>query len=221
MKRNILTYQDLVKIEAGENDEKLVSLNQFAPDIVCQYQKMDMLDYVGEQIFLRETVASILAKVSKKLKEKNPNYSLKVVYAYRHPKIQQDYFDKRKKEIKLQEPDLSEEDLVARTHLFVAAPDVAGHTVGGAVDITIVGPDGDLDMGTAIADFSDENKIQTFYNNLSDQQKNNRLLLHNLMVDCGFAPFYGEWWHFSYGDKEWAAFYGHKKTLYSQIYFRK
>ena len=38
------------------------------------------------------------------------------------------------------------------------------------------------------------------------------------MVAEGFAPFDGEWWHFSYGDREWAAFYGLSQTLYAHIY---
>ncbi|MDR3125675.1 MAG: hypothetical protein LBU20_01195 [Candidatus Nomurabacteria bacterium] len=27
------------------------------------------------------------------------------------------------------------------------------------------------------------------------------------MMSQGFAPYDGEWWHFSYGDREWAAWY--------------
>jgi len=221
MKKDILTYYDLAKIKAGENNEGLVSLNKFVPEIVCQYEKKDMFDYVGEEIFIRQKVADILLEASQILKNKNSDYSLRVVYGYRHPEIQQAYFNKRKAEIKKQVPGLLDEDLYAKAHLFVAAPDVAGHIVGGAVDITITGSKGDLDMGTKIADFSDEEKIKTFYENISDEQKKNRMLLHDIMIQVGFAPFYGEWWHFSYGDKEWAAFYKHKYSLYSPINFRK
>ncbi len=221
MQYKILTYHDLFQIKAGENNEKLVSLNEFAPEILCQYEKMDMLSYIGNEIFVRHTVASMLLQASNFLKQQDSDYVLKVVYGYRHPEVQQKYFDKRKGDIKKQEPNLSENDLNAKTHLFVAAPDVAGHIVGGAVDITITSRPGDLDMATKIADYSDEKKIQTFYKNLSSKQKNNRILLHDIMVKVGFAPFYGEWWHFSYGDKEWAAFYGKSSSLYSPIYFRK
>lgn len=217
----ILSYSDVVKMKATENNEKLVNLKKLAPDIVCQYQKKDMLDYVGDKIYLRETVAKMLIQVGQKLKAKNTDYSLKVVYGYRHPDIQKAYFDKRKKEIKEREPKLSEEDLHSKTNSFVAAIDVAGHIVGGALDLTITSSKGDLDMGTGIADFSNEEKIKTFYNKLSEKQKQNRMLLHDLMKEVGFAPFYGEWWHFSYGDKEWAAFYKHSESLYSPINFRK
>jgi zinc D-Ala-D-Ala dipeptidase len=219
MKKDILTYYDLAKIKAGENKEKLVSLSKRAPKIVCQYEKKDMLAYVGDEIYVRETVAKMLIQVSENLKTKNSDYSLKVVYGYRHPEIQQDYFDKRKQEIKSQEPGLTDEELYAKVHWFVAAPNVAGHTVGGAVDITTISSQVDLDMGTTIADFSDEEKIQTFYKNISDEQRQNRALLHDLMIEVGFAPFYGEWWHFSYGDKEWAAFYKQQQSLYSLIDF--
>jgi D-alanyl-D-alanine dipeptidase len=37
------------------------------------------------------------------------------------------------------------------------------------------------------------------------------------MTSVGFAPFDGEWWHFSYGDREWAYFYKKKNALYGQI----
>lgn len=221
MKKIILNYYDLAKIKAGENHEKLLSVDTTTSGITCQYEKKDMLSYVGNQIFVRETVAKMLLTAQDKLKAKNQNYSLKIVYGYRHPEVQQKYFDKRKQEIKTRHSKLSEEELCAKTHLFVAATDVAGHIVGGAVDVTITSTKGDLDMGVRIADYSDEKKIQTFYKSLTNAQRKNRKLLHDLMTKVGFAPFYGEWWHFSYGDKEWAAFYGHKKSLYSPIDFKK
>lgn len=221
MKGKILTYKDLAKIKAGENKENLVSLNKLSSDIICVYQKKDMLDYVGDEIFVREKVAQMLIEASKTLKKKNVDYSLKIVYGYRHPEVQQKYFDNRKAELALKYKDVQGEDLIAKTHLFVASPDVAGHIVGGAVDVTISDLEGDLDMGTNIADYSDEEKIQTFYESISQAQKQNRKLLHDTMVEVGFSPFYGEWWHFSYGDKEWAAFYKFPQSLYSPIYFEK
>lgn len=50
----------------------------------------------------------------------------------------------------------------------------------------------------------------------SPEQAQRRSLLHDLMVAEDFAPFYGEWWHFSYGDREWAAFYNVEKAMYAQ-----
>jgi D-alanyl-D-alanine dipeptidase len=112
-------------------------------------------------------------------------------------------------------PNLTEEEIRDRAHLLSASPDVAGHPTGGAIDITIVDETGaELSMGTNIADFSQGEKIQTFSLSLSERQKEYRLLLRMLLMKQEFAPFDGEWWHFSYGDREWAKYYEKEKAIY-------
>ena len=115
-------------------------------------------------------------------------------------------------------PGASEEELDELTHPLIAVPRVAGHPTGGAVDVALVDREGvRLDMGSAIADFARPWLLPTFSKLVTEAQRKNRLILHDVMVEGGFAPFYGEWWHFSYGDREWAAFYGEKRALYGQI----
>jgi zinc D-Ala-D-Ala dipeptidase len=72
-------------------------------------------------------------------------------------------------------------------------------------------------MGCGLGDFDDLALIPTFAPGLTDDQRANRALLHDAMVAAGFAPFYGEWWHFSYGDREWAAFYERPAALYGPL----
>jgi D-alanyl-D-alanine dipeptidase len=101
--------------------------------------------------------------------------------------------------------------------LLIAYPPVAGHPTGGAVDVTLVTDGFDIDMGGVIADFSDEERIRTFSNSVTAFQKENRLMLRELMLSHGFAPFDGEWWHFCFGDREWAAYYGEKAAIYGPL----
>lgn len=213
--KKILKYDDLKNIIAGENNERLVILNKAVPEIVCAYKKIDMVKYVGQNILVREKVAFKLKKVNNQLKKIMPGAKLKVVYGYRRPLIQKKYFNDILKELRNKYPEKNEKALIALAHNFVAVPDVAGHPVGGAIDLTIELNSREIDMGTEIAEFSRPDKIKTFSARLNKAQANNRLLLCDLMLDQGFAPFYGEWWHFSYGDKEWACFYGRKRSLYS------
>lgn len=216
----ILTYQEIQDVPSGENKESLVSASLYDSRIIVQYKKPDMLPYTGKDIFVRDTVAKKLASVNAIL-FKNNNYCLKVVYGYRHPEIQKMYFNKQRAELKMKNPQLSEEDLDALTHNFVAVPSIAGHPTGGAIDVTLADASGnDLDMGTEIADFRDSEKIKTFSEEISEYQKKNRKLLHDTLANEGFAPFYGEWWHFSYGDREWACFYEKPSSLYSLISFK-
>ena len=59
-------------------------------------------------------------------------------------------------------------------------------------------------------EYLDESILKTF-------EYNNRMLLRKVMMQAGFAPYDGEWWHFSYGDKEWAYYYKKKRYLYPQV----
>lgn len=213
--KKILSYEDLARIPAGSDKEPLVDVREYSSSIIASYNKPDMLGYTGEKILVRELVAKKLAAANDILSEKG--LGLKVVYGYRHPDVQQGYFDNRKAELRRENPTIDESSLNRMTHNFVAVPDVAGHPTGGAVDLTLLNDKGEeVDMGTRIADYTDPQAIQTFAP-VSESQMNNRKLLHDTMVAQGFAPFYGEWWHFSYGDREWAAFYGKKEALYGAI----
>lgn len=215
----ILTYQELQNIRSSENLESLVDARTYDLTIVTQYEKFDMFPYTGECIFVRDTVAKKLSTANNILSKNR--YRLKIVYGYRHPEIQNLYFQKRKTILQRKNPLLPKAALDALTHNFVAVPSVAGHPTGGAIDITIIDSSGNnLDMGTSIADFTLSEKIQTFSPNLTEIQKSNRKLLHDTLLQEGFAPFYGEWWHFSYGDREWACFYDIPTSLYSSIDFK-
>lgn len=211
-KKKCCTYQELQQQKTSENHEPFVSLNQNS-SLLTDCQKKDMLPFTGEQIFVRQEVAKRLQQAQQYLDIQAPGTKLFVVYGYRHPEIQKKYFEDFLKK----HPDITDWETV---HQFVAVPEVAGHPTGGAIDITLGDAKGvPLDMGTPIADYTDKQKIQTFAKHISEEQKQNRQLLHDCLVQFGFAPFYGEWWHFSYGDREWAAFYEQKQTLYSQREF--
>jgi D-alanyl-D-alanine dipeptidase len=164
-------------------------------------------------------VANKLLCVQSALRKIHKEYSLKILYGYRHPDVQKKYFNEIRETLKDQYKDLTEEQFNSIVHNYIAIPDVAGHPTGGAVDLTLTGPDGDLDMGSDTEDYSDQEKMQTFSKTISQEAQKNRMLLHDCMRAEGFAPFYGEWWHFSYGDKEWAYFYNVGKSLYSEKNF--
>lgn len=215
----ITQYKDLIKIKVQDNNEPLVEIT--VPSVVCCYEKEDMLPILGNKFLVRSTVLEKIKQAAQSLKEKTSNkVRMRIVYAYRHPDIQKSYFEKQKEQIRKKFPNLSEEELVSKTHLFVASPDMAGHPTGGAIDVTLENSERPLDMGSKIADFSDP-KIKTFAENLTNKQKENRMLLRTVFLEVGFAPFNGEWWHFSYGDKEWAFYYKKPYALYDTVYKEK
>ncbi len=218
----IANYSDLKIVLTVESNEEMVNISELLKNCVCVYlpQSQDMIRYVGNDLWVRKSVAEKLSRISNTLQSILPDHKLKIVYGYRHLEIQKDRFLKRKEDLRKIHLMMDEEDLNELANTQTANPETAGHPTGGAVDITITTPDGDLDMGTEYADFSKTEEIKTFCPYLTETQKHNRELLHDLMVAEEFAPFYGEWWHFSYGDKEWAWFYDKPHAIYSQLNFQ-
>lgn len=217
--KKILTYDDSMHFPAGSSNEILTDVRTYDDTIISEYLKTDMLDITGEFIYLRDTLSRKLSDVNATLKK--GGMVLKIAYGYRHPEVQTKYFENRRAILQSAQPDLNDEQLDRLTHNFVAVPSIGGHPAAAAIDLTIVNfeTNKELDMGTGIADYRDPLLIQTYDERVTDSVMENRMILHDAMVAEEFAPFYGEWWHFSYGDREWAAFYN-KEALYGQIDFR-
>lgn len=102
---------------------------------------------------------------------------------------------------------------------FVADPDdpnlVPPHLTGGAVDLTLARDGVVADMGTAFDDFTGLAAASAFEADGTDAGvRDLRRELHTAMRVEGFTGYWAEWWHFSYGDQEWAAATGHDSAHY-------
>jgi zinc D-Ala-D-Ala dipeptidase len=207
--RRIFSYAELAAVPAGTSDEPMVPAASYDPDIVEGSGD-------GEGVVVRETVARMLATAATRLRDDGAQ--LRIVDGHRPAARQERYFAEAWEMMQGRCPDLDDAELREAVHALCAVPEVAGHPTGGAVDVTAVGAGGaELDMGSPLAGFDDLALVPTFAPGLSQAQRDNRALLHDAMVAAGFAPFYGEWWHFSYGDREWAAFYEQPAALYGPI----
>lgn len=211
----IFTAANLQAIRCQENGEPLVSLVKVVPNIICEYRRKDS-DL--NQILVRKSVADRLQKVQRRLTLYDARMQLLVVEGYRCPDYQERYYLKQLLTQHKKYPKINFEHLLENAHQLVALPSVAGHPSGGAIDLTIAYEGLEIEMGGEIADFNIPEQLPTYSELVSSAQTERRILLHDLMLAEGFAPFYGEWWHFSYGDREWAAFYDLLETLYSPIH---
>jgi len=206
--RRIFTYVELAAVPPGSSDEPLERVTARDPGIL----ESDP----GAGLVVRETVARMLAAANARLRDGGAR--LKVADGHRPAALQERYFAEAWEMMRRRRPKLDEEQLREAVHALCAVPEVAGHPTGGAVDVTAAEPGGaELDMGAALADFDDLERVPTYAPGLSREQERNRALLHDAMVSAGFAPFYGEWWHFCYGDREWAAFYERPSALYGPL----
>ena len=88
-------------------------------------------------------------------------------------------------------PDLEKAELFARGYIAKRS----GHSRGSTVDLTLLdGAGNPLDMGGEFDWFSPISGHG--YADLTDAQKQNRLLLKHGMMAAGFLPYSEEWWHY-------------------------
>ena len=86
--------------------------------------------------------------------------------------------------------------------VYVSDPNTgfSSHSRGNTVDITLIYADGSaVEMPTGFDDFS--TLADRDYSDVPESAAANARYLENLMCDCGFQPYFGEWWHFSDSDE--------------------
>ncbi|CAM1349677.1 M15 family metallopeptidase [Tenacibaculum crassostreae] len=151
----------------------------------------------NENVLIVTTVtAEALNKVQNELATKN--LGLKIFDAYR-PQRAVDHFVKWARvlndTIMKQEyyPDVDKRQLFNQGYIASKS----GHSRGSTVDLTIINlkTGKELDMGSPYDFFGISSHIT--YQNLTEQQKENRQLLQQIMRKHGFKPYTNEWWHFT------------------------
>lgn len=209
----MLEYDDVISVPVVECGEPMCKLPRDIPTLALD-PNPDMIPFTGTDIWVRETVGEKLLGVATHLSKTIEGARLVVVYGYRHPTIQQRYFNAALERVKSEAPLLSNAELVRIANRFAAAPEVAGHPSGGAVDVTMEIQGVRADLGSHISHMAPAELIPTFSPLVSEEARRLRMTLREAMMSVGFAPFDGEWWHFSYGDREWAKYYGAATALY-------
>ncbi|MFG3384203.1 M15 family metallopeptidase [Streptomyces sp. NPDC047999] len=126
------------------------------------------------------------------------------VEGYRPLALQQRYFAEYRDELAATHPDWTAEQLHQAASRYVSPPEIAPHSAGAAVDVTLVDQDGhELDLGTRVNASPEESDGACFTHapNLSDQARHHRTLLLNAMQGAGFTNYGTEFWHFSASDR--------------------
>lgn len=168
------------------NDDELVDISTYITGIVVDLKYATTDNFTGQQIYNSDQKAMLRYGTIKKLKKAQEilndlGYTIVIWDAYRPTYAQ----------FKLWE--------VCPNSTYVANPTNGGfssHSRGNTVDITIRKLDGTVvEMPTEFDVFSqlaDRN-----YSDVSNTAAEHATLLENIMIECGFKPYSGEWWHFS------------------------
>ena len=139
------------------------------------------------------------------------------IEGYRRLALQRAYFEEYLGELRAGNPGASEHELFSAASRYVSPPDIAPHSAGAAVDLTLATADGaELDMGTRVNATPEESGGACFTGapSISAQARANRDLLGRALTAAGFVNYPTEWWHWSYGDRYWALSTGAPAACY-------
>ncbi|MEV4709100.1 M15 family metallopeptidase [Actinoplanes sp. NPDC049316] len=174
-------------------------------------------DAAGAYARLRSEVAVRLVDAQSKLPD---GVRLLVVEGYRPYAAQQAIFTRYQEELRRLHPTWGEARLRVEASKFVSPVEVAPHSTGGAVDLTLCTPEGiELDMGTAVdaTPVESDDACFTGARNISAAAGENRRVLIDALTAVGLVNYPTEWWHWSYGDRYWALTTGVAHTRYGPL----
>jgi D-alanyl-D-alanine dipeptidase len=196
----------LCRVPTVENGEALVDLRRECPEVVVS----------ACPTFARAGVARMLNAVPALLP---PGHRLRVSTALRTLQQQSAGYWGHFNQLKEKHPEWPLAILRREANKFWHPPDtraVPGHCTGGAVDVTILGPDGEpLDMTSARREGRDT--TPTYSAELTAGVRASRELLIRVMTEAGFSNCYDEWWHWSYGDAGWACRLNLAHAVYGMV----
>ncbi|MFE3942411.1 M15 family metallopeptidase [Streptomyces sp. NPDC059118] len=164
--------------------------------------------------YLREGVLARLVKAQARLPQ---GLRLLFVEGYRPPSLQREYFEEYAGRLRAAHPDWSAERIRSAASRYVSPPDIAPHSAGAAVDLTLADADGhELDLGTRMNADPEESEgaCYTHAAHIGEEARANRRLLGTALTAVGLVNYPTEWWHWSFGDRYWALVTGEAAALY-------
>ena len=206
--KEVMTTTGTDGVKLSDDASDFVILSEVVPDAILEIRYYSTYNFIGDRIdgyeepiaLLTEEAAQALAEVSEDLKEEG--YRLKVYDAYRPQSAvtmfwtwSKDREDTRMKEYFYPEVDKSDLNMYG----YVAKH--SGHSRGSTVDLTLFDMDTEkeVDMGSTYDYFGDESHPD--YSGITDEQRENRMILRDAMMRHGFKPIATEWWHFTLKDE--------------------
>lgn len=164
-------------------------------------------DTVETPVLLRKKVLKKLYKIADNLPE---GVYIKVYRAFRSRVALYEAWKNEEERVMKENPKMYRAELINVVNNNISNPNInmGGHDTGGAIDLALCDIDGnDFDFGT---------QYHASHKNydLTKEQQSNRKMLKKIMKSQDFINNPDQWWHFSYGDKAWAAYKGKRKTAF-------
>jgi zinc D-Ala-D-Ala dipeptidase len=192
------------QIEVIESEDPFVDFLIQFPELIFDNERLHVQKKSQSISWGRKMVGEKLVKAQSKLPG---DLRFLIKECYRPLWIQREFFEGYSEYLRKKFPNWDEARVYNECSKLNAPVEVAPHSTGGAIDLTLIDANGDwLEMGTEFNADPMDTEYATFTNakNISKIAIENRKILSTVMQDVGFVNYPTEWWHWSYGDKYWA-----------------
>ncbi|MEV6671912.1 M15 family metallopeptidase [Streptomyces sp. NPDC051162] len=206
----LMSDPKVAAIPVAECGEPLVDVRRTRA-LLVDARKQDPADTFA---YLREGVLERLLKAQAVLPQ---GLRLLFVEGYRPPSLQREYFEEYASQLRAAHAEWSDERIHSAASRYVSPPDIAPHSAGAAVDLTLADAGGrELDLGTRMNADPEESggACYTHAANISEEARVNRQLLGAALTAAGLVNYPTEWWHWSFGDRYWALVTGESAACY-------
>ncbi|MFJ4582463.1 M15 family metallopeptidase [Streptomyces echinatus] len=186
----LMSDPKVAAVPVQECGERLVDVRRDSPLLVDERK---LLDSGGTFAYLRKEVLGRLVEAQAQLP---PGIRLLFVEGYRPPSLQRRYFDSYADHLRAGNPDWSAERLRSAASRYVSPPEIAPHSAGAAVDLTLADADGrELDLGTRMNATPEESAgaCYTHADSISDGARAHRHTLSSALTAAGLVNYPTEW----------------------------
>ncbi|MEU9898620.1 M15 family metallopeptidase [Streptomyces phaeochromogenes] len=197
----LMSDPKVAAVPVQECGERLVDVRR---DSLLLVDERKWQDSAGAFAHLREGVLDRLLKAQARLPQ---GMRLLFVEGYRPPSLQRRYFDEYAAQLRAEHPEWAAEHVRSAASRYVSPPEIAPHSAGAAVDLTLADDGGrELDMGTRMNATPEESAGACYMqaDNISDKARSHRGILSTALTTASLVNYPTEWWHWSYGDRYWA-----------------
>jgi len=192
------------EIPVHDCGESIVDLSKSFPQLHFDWDRLYVQKKSSSISLGRHSIGEKLVQAQNLLPK---GYRLLIKECHRPMLVQKEFWDGYFSYLKSKFPTWADQEIYDECSKLNAPLEVAPHTTGGAVDLTLNDESGNAhDLGTKFnaEPLETENATFTIATNISDEARKNRQLLMSVMSKAGFVNYPTEWWHWSYGDKYWA-----------------
>lgn len=204
-------WPDIAAIPIAETNAPLHIL-QPAPRLRLRpiYHEMGIA-HALPHIILR---APLIERLHQALATLPERYGFEILDGWRPIAVQHALRENFRADIIARHPEYNAAQIDAKLDQFVANPErrnmTPPHHTGGSIDLTLFDTENGhtLDMGTAFDEPSQRSHSAALENEAPTPAREHRRILIHTLLRAGFTNLPSEWWHFDYGNQNWAYFNG-------------